>query len=165
MNAFTSQFLSTDAVQAYARELDPQGNGDVASQIASLALPEMFEGAIKDSDMAACCHSGLWLLNNFLHHSHEISQSIDTAEGSWWHAIMHRTEGDFSNAKYWYRRVGNHDAMHEIDGGEGQGTFDPAALVDQCQSEYRSGPLSDETQALAFAEWQALFGYCYQNAT
>ena len=165
MNALTNQFLTADVINFYARELNPQGNRDKASQIANLELPNLFDGAIGDSDMAGCCHSGLWLLHNFLHQSHELSQSIDTAEGSWWHAIMHRTEGDFSNAKYWYRRVGNHDAMQEIDAGQGQGTFDACGFVDQCQSEYRGGPLSDETQAIAYAEWQALFKYCYQNAT
>lgn len=164
MNALASQFLTSEVVSNYARELDSQGNRQAAQRLDELDLPELFDSAITDSEMAACCQSGLWLLNNFLYQSHEISQSIDTAEGSWWHAIMHRTEGDFSNAKYWYRRVGNHVAMSEIDTGAGQGTFEANEFVDQCQFEYRMGPLSDETQAIAFAEWQALFEYCYQNA-
>ena len=46
----------------------------------------------------------LWLYG-FLDESHSIAQGIDSAEGSYWHALMHRSEGDFSNSKYWYRRV------------------------------------------------------------
>ena len=40
----------------------------------------------------------------FSHESHTISQSIETPSGNYWHAIMHRREGDYSNAKYWFRR-------------------------------------------------------------
>ena len=49
----------------------------------------------------------LWLYG-FLDESHSIAQGIDSPEGSYWHALMHRSEGDFSNSKYWYRRVGRH---------------------------------------------------------
>ncbi len=159
MNPAARQLLSPDATKNYARVIDPQGNGDFAAQLNSMSARDLFDSPVKSPSMAACCQSGLWLLHNFLHESHEISQSIDSAEGSWWHAIMHRSEGDFSNAKYWYRRVGEHEAMGEIEGG-----FDPNAFVDLCQRDYRSGPLSDETQAIAFAEWKALFDFCYQHS-
>ena len=53
--------------------------------------------------MAACCLAGVWLLHDYLDESHTISQRIDTPSGSFWHGIMHRREGDFSNAKYWFR--------------------------------------------------------------
>jgi hypothetical protein len=49
------------------------------------------------------CMSGLWLLAGDLDRSHTISQGIGSAEGSFWHGIMHRREGDFSNSKYWFR--------------------------------------------------------------
>src|SRR5215213_6886895 len=68
----------------------------------------------KDADMAACCIAGVWLLHDCLDESHTISQGIDTASGSFWHAIMHRREGDFSNAKYWFRSAGPHPAFAEL---------------------------------------------------
>ena len=68
---------------------------------------------VVDHDMAACCLSALWLRNDFLDESHQISQSIETATGSYWHGIMHRREPDFSNAKYWFRRVGSHPIRHQ----------------------------------------------------
>jgi hypothetical protein len=37
---------------------------------------------------------------------HNIAQEIDTAEGAWVHAYLHRKEGDESNARYWYSRAG-----------------------------------------------------------
>ena len=54
--------------------------------------------------------AGLLLWHDFLEASHEVSQSIEGAglhrAGDHWHAIMHRREGDYGNAKYWFRRVG-----------------------------------------------------------
>jgi len=38
--------------------------------------------------------------------AHRIAQDIDTAEGAWVHAYLHRQEGDLGNADYWYRRAG-----------------------------------------------------------
>ncbi|MDB5375598.1 MAG: hypothetical protein JWR00_44 [Rubritepida sp.] len=38
--------------------------------------------------------------------AHEAAQSVDTAEGAWVHAYLHRKEGDLPNADYWYRRAG-----------------------------------------------------------
>jgi hypothetical protein len=37
--------------------------------------------------------------------AHRVAQDIDTAEGSWVHAYLHRKEGDPGNAAYWYRRA------------------------------------------------------------
>src|SRR5690349_1351212 len=50
---------------------------------------------LQDEQMARACLAGLWLRFDFLDESHEISQSIADANGSYWHAIMHRLEGDF----------------------------------------------------------------------
>jgi hypothetical protein len=37
--------------------------------------------------------------------AHEIAQEINTQEGSWIHAYLHRKEGDLGNASYWYHRA------------------------------------------------------------
>ncbi|HEX6015452.1 MAG TPA: hypothetical protein VFY87_27355 [Geminicoccaceae bacterium] len=38
--------------------------------------------------------------------AHQVAQSVDTPDGAWVHAYLHRKEGDLSNADYWYRRAG-----------------------------------------------------------
>ncbi len=38
--------------------------------------------------------------------AHGIAQEIETRDGSWVHAYLHRVEGDTGNAAYWYRRAG-----------------------------------------------------------
>ena len=65
-------------------------------------------------ELPPACRAGLWLRFNFLDESHGISQDLHTPEGSLWHGMMHRREGDFSNAKYWFRHVGRHAIFGEL---------------------------------------------------
>jgi hypothetical protein len=37
--------------------------------------------------------------------AHEVVQDETGAEAAWVHAYLHRKEGDFNNAGYWYRRA------------------------------------------------------------
>lgn len=125
-----------------------------------LSHKSLFENGVSDQSMADCCLSGLWLLHNFLHESHEICQSIKTPEGSFWHAIMHRLEGDFWNSKYWYRQAGNHP-VYRIIGTD----WNPETFVDACE-ESQSGAAQDrsELHQVACSEWQTLFEFCWHNA-
>ena len=47
--------------------------------------------------------------------AHQIAQDIDTSEGAWVHAYLHRKEGDLSNASYWYRRAGRPESLDDLD--------------------------------------------------
>jgi hypothetical protein len=119
---------------------------------------------LRDRDMAACCIAGAWLLHDFLDESHTISQHIDTAEGSLWHAIMHRREGDFANSKYWYRHVGNHPVFNML-AGICEREWDAYAFVDQCQSAVHGKSNARELCLdIQQAEWELLFDYCYRKA-
>jgi hypothetical protein len=136
-----------------------------------------------DAEMADCCVAGVWLVHDFLDESHEISQRIDTPSGSIWHAIVHRREGDYANAKYWFRHAGRHDVLDflgqraaELAAIRGDtvaiqrltasGTFDPLAFVDLCQSEVRSGSPKhlDLCVDIQQVEWELLFDWCYRAA-
>ncbi len=37
--------------------------------------------------------------------AHNLAQDVETPDGSWVHAYLHRKEGDNGNAKYWYTRA------------------------------------------------------------
>ena len=123
---------------------------------------------LADRDMAAGCIAGVWLVHDFLDESHTISQNIDTPEGAFWHGIMHRREGDFANAKYWFRRVGTHDVYGEIStavSADGSLVFDPYSFVDQCQRVLRSsGDSVDHCRHVQQLEWELLFDFCYRHA-
>jgi hypothetical protein len=138
---------------------------------------------VADRNMAACCIAGVWLLHDFLDKSHTISQEIDTPSGSFWHAILHRREGDFSNSKYWFRHVGSHPIFEdlamrgaELAAEHGEITaverltsgnqWEPFAFVDLCQAAVRGrGALRDLCLDIQQVEWELLFDFCYRAAT
>ena len=47
--------------------------------------------------------------------AHRVAQDIETPEGAWIHAYLHRKEGDPSNAAYWYRRAAKPVASMPLD--------------------------------------------------
>jgi hypothetical protein len=75
--------------------------------------------------------AGLHLLNDDLERAHEIAQAHEGDKTcDYWHAIVHRREGDFDNAKYWLHRVGRHPVLTRVhDGGPSAALL----FVDRCR--------------------------------
>jgi hypothetical protein len=114
--------------------------------------------------------SGLYLYFSCLDESHEISQSVESAEGAWWHGIMHRQEPDPGNAAYWFRRVGAHPIFPKLAGaaqniGLTEGPWDAVKFVDICERARREPGSALERMALETqrAEWHLLFDYCAES--
>jgi hypothetical protein len=161
--------------------LNPLGAGEADASLrpALEALSaELYRPHARD-DMIAACRAGLWLRFNYLDESHKISQDIETPEGSFWHGILHRREGDFDNAKYWFNRVGNHAVFEPLrhaaaklaaniaDARAGflkqQKAWDPFGFIDLCADAVRGnaacGPVCQEIQQ---REWELLFDHCWR---
>ena len=66
------------------------------------------------SETQQAVRSAALLWHDHLDASHTLSQHLDGANGSFLHGIMHRREPDYGNAKYWFRRVGQHPAYPEL---------------------------------------------------
>lgn len=46
--------------------------------------------------------------------AHQIVQQYeDDATAAWIHAVLHKVEGDLSNARYWYRRADRMDHVED----------------------------------------------------
>ena len=87
----------------------------LTARLENYSLGDLFDGfAVTDSEFGECVKSGLLLWNDALDSSHKIVQNIGTKTGNYWHAIMHRRENDYSNAKYWFGRVGKHPIYFEL---------------------------------------------------
>jgi hypothetical protein len=71
------------------------------------ALSERIERLAAPPELRAA----LFLWNDHLERAHELAQDIPTSTGSYLHGVMHRREPDYGNAKYWFRRVGDHPAF------------------------------------------------------
>ncbi len=146
--------------------------------------PAILLGAtIVSPEAANCCLAGMWLWNGFLERSHDLSQNIDTPEGSWWHGIMHRREPDPGNAAYWFRRVGDHPlfstlgdsvqkhAKHMELPNEVQWLarctyWKPQQFIEACESARHdtNEPVCRVLREVAAIEWHALFEHCQNLA-
>lgn len=135
------------------------GTATVRQAISRATLPESARAGLY-------LHAGLW------EDAHETAQSINTSEGSYWHAIVHRQEPDAGNASYWFRRVGQHaifPALAQRASGVDaalSGRWDPNAFIDYCERAARQGG-EFERRAIEIqqAEWELLFDYCFNSAT
>jgi hypothetical protein len=152
---------------------------------------ELLEGVTPDQLLAAPVKSaayadvmlaGLWLWHDGLEESHRISQSISDVTGSFWHAIMHRREGDFSNSKYWYARASGHPVLATLAGSVGPlvnrapadksllrivaNGWNPNAFVDFVESV--SADEADVRYPIAVqlqqVEWRVLWEHCAREA-
>lgn len=160
-------------------------NSAVRAALERLSIDELFGGRkIVDRAMAKCCLAALWLYHDFLDPSHELSQEIETASGSYWHGIMHRREPDSSNAKYWFRRVRQHEIFpalaaeaRQLAAAEAKldsaaefllspTEWDPDAFIDLCESaRLGRSPSTELCQQIQEREWQLLFTHCFRAAT
>ena len=115
---------------------------DTDAIAAGLSVADLFPDGAGDVDAARACLAGVLLLRDAADRAHGECQDLDTAEGAYWHGILHRREPDAGNAKYWMRRVGRHPIHETLSGGAlppahaelftTGGRWDAARFVDAC---------------------------------
>jgi hypothetical protein len=111
-------------------------------------LEGLWAGTIFHLESLGLAKALVYLWHDHLGPAHLLAQNVETADGSFVHAIVHRREPDYSNAKYWFRRVGAHASFPEIArrvevllkpaGADDlrllrRGEWDPFAFVDACE--------------------------------
>lgn len=153
-------------------------------KLESLTIPQALGvRQVFEQSEAECCLAALWARFDFFDAAHTIAQDISTSSGSYWHGILHRREGDFWNAKYWMRRVGDHPAganllvaARQLASQSGDSdlmriyqssvSWDPATLVDYVeQVSGKSSAQKSLAMQLQDLEWWILFDHHFKTAT
>lgn len=138
---------------------EPLGGAAHEAAAAAVADPAL-------ADRPELC-AALWLYVDDLDRAHDLVQNSHSPTGSLLHAVMHRREGDFPNALYWYRKAGNHPALAEIDltgGGAGSGTsvarYRAEDFVKQVEHAMAAGITENPAlESQQNKEWVAIFSY------
>jgi hypothetical protein len=159
------------------------GNRQAAERLRALTPEQLLTKPVVSLSDARALLSGLWLWHDWLDSSHTISQDLHSSTGSFWHAIMHRREGDFSNAKYWYARCQDHpvlrsmasyanDILHPLPADKGllrlmRNGWDPNAFVDLTEQvcDRPANPRQNAAVVLQKLEWRLLFDHCMRAAS
>ena len=98
-----------------------------------------------------------------LERAHILVQEASTGDGTYIHGIVHRTEGDFDNARYWFRRTAVHPAAAEIyrkaaansPKVASQTTWDPIWVTDWVEASRKTGA-DEELRAVLAIEVEVL---------
>jgi hypothetical protein len=137
------------------------------------ARPEAARDAIAAAPVTELARAGLYLYAGLWDEAHEVAQSIETPEGSYWHAIAHRQEPDAGNSSYWFRQVGQHPIFPALAERAAaiepslSGAWNPYAFIDYCERAARQPGSDLERRAIDIqqAEWELLFDYSVSSAT
>ena len=162
--------LQARAGAAYA-QLVVQGTADAETRalLATVQPSALLARAVREMDEATAMLAGLLLWHDCLDESHQLSQGLKNPTGSFWHAIMHRREGDFSNAKYWYARCREHPALAEIPAQPNSSLqlLPTDAFVDLVEQIHArpDDPRYAQAVRIQQIEWRTLFEYCAKRAS
>jgi hypothetical protein len=122
-----------------------------------------------------CAMAGLYTYLGCFDEAHQLAQDVNTPDGAFWHAILHRREPDAGNSAYWFHRVGRHPifpALHEAVADLEKKThkqhltpaseWDPFAFIDFVEMARRKAGSEQEqfAQQVQLIEWQLLFDHC-----
>ena len=127
-----------------------------------------------NSEMSELCRAGLLMFNDDLERAHDIVQAIGSSTGSFWHGIMHRREGDFGNANYWWNRTGEHpmfDELHDVilhrvpdfgflDELRGAPTWEPQIFNEWCEKSADTGESDGSLREVQRLEMKLLLEWC-----
>jgi len=179
----------TDGLPELAPNWPPRGKHWLADYMAGLRSNGQLPGGNSSVD-ATALHAGIWQVHDFLDESHDLAQSIQgqgtDSSGDYWHAIMHRREPDYVNAKYWFRRVRRHPVFDELavtaglilDQAESTASaswksklgvdtgWDPIAFTTLCESaaKGRAPELVQTARQIQWAEMLLLLAHCTRQA-
>jgi len=151
------------------RKLRPTEASDVALllKIRAASDADLAGGKmVAKPNMLALARAALVYACDSLHESHMIVQGISGDESAYWHGMVHRREGDFDNARYWFRRAGTLPVFSQLHRAASavssvvaaQANWDPYLYTGLCEQEkFGEQELRDELVKLQAIEFRAMF--------
>lgn len=128
---------------------------------------------IGDPRAFALVRGGLLYALDDLDGCHKFFQDDSSDLGSYWHGMMHRREGDFDNARYWFRRAGtlpffdtlHHESALIFADMAKQMSWDPYLFTGACeQCRFGADDEGGELVRLQRAEFDVVFDYTWRQA-
>jgi hypothetical protein len=128
---------------------------------------------IGDRKMFALVRGGLLYAVDALDDAHRIFQDDPGELGSYWHGMMHRREGDFDNARYWFRRAGRLPIFDRMHGAAAslspnmarQTSWDAYLLTGMCeQAKFGDADAIPECGRLQRVEFDEVLDYCWRQS-
>lgn len=110
--------------------------------------------------------AGLFYRFDAIDEAHRIVQDDDSELAAYWHGMIHRREGDFDNARYWFRRAGTlpvfvalHQEAASLSANMAkQFSWEPYLFTALCEQEkFGDDTLTRELVALQKLEFDLLF--------
>ena len=171
-SAYGTKVAAILALDGDGRRPMPLAGGTCAVEEARQMVRAAGAGLFAEARAPEAAVSGLLVYFSCMEEAHQAAQELETPEGSFWHAIVHRREPDAGNAGYWFRQVGAHAIFPPLrqeaaaEGLDFGARWDPLAFIDYCERARQRPGSAEERAALAvqLAEWQLLFDYCARPA-
>jgi len=123
--------------------------------------------------MFALVRGGLCYALDAIDEAHKIFQDSPGDLGAYWHGMIHRREGDFDNARYWFRRAGFLPVFGELHRAAcehsavmaRQSNWDPYLFTGECeQARFGETESLAELAQLQRVEFELLFDYCWRQS-
>src|SRR6185369_17486026 len=130
-HAYGDEIAGILALDGNGEQLMPLTGGTCSS-------PEA-RNLLKASRLSPAVLAGLYLYFSCWDDAHGVAQDLETTEGSYWHAIVHRQEPDAGNSGYWFRQVGVHPIFPALAstaaalGFQSGQKWDPFAFIRECE--------------------------------
>lgn len=168
-----NQLLAEEGLLERLLPLEP-GHPVAIQSIREASEESLLGGAMPaEPEYPRMIRAGLLYAYDALRESHRILQEIGSAEASYWHGMIHRREGDFENARYWFRRTGVLPAYSEMHMRASafsplmarQQNWDPYPLVGECEQARFGGDVNTpELVALQKIEFEVMFAQLWRGA-